>query len=60
MRCPTLPIVGGTNRPVMAPNRAAPDRLHRCMALAVVPGVVHPCEEPGTLGEVVRFAAGYL
>lgn len=53
---PTLLIVGGADREVLALNRSALARL-RCEAkLAVVAGAGHLFEEPGALEEVARLA----
>lgn len=61
---PTLLIVGGVDREVLALNRSALARL-RCEAkLEVVAGASHLFEEPGALEEVARLArrwfAGHL
>jgi len=53
---PTLLIVGGEDREVLALNRAAL-RAMRCEAqIEVVPGATHLFEEPGALESVVALA----
>lgn len=57
---PTLLIVGGADREVLALNRAA-QRLLRCPSeLAVVPRATHLFEEPGTLEQVVAMARDWF
>jgi putative phosphoribosyl transferase len=57
---PSLLIVGGADREVLALNREALARL-RCEArLAVVPGATHLFEERGALEEVVELARGWF
>lgn len=58
---PTLLIVGGDDDPVITLNRQALAKL--CCAdkkLVIVPGATHLFEEPGTLEEVARLAAGWF
>jgi len=58
---PTLLVVGGEDTEVIGLNRTAYDRLQRCeRKLVVVPGATHLFEEPGTLEEVARLAAGWF
>src|SRR5437588_452776 len=58
---PTLLIVGGNDLPVIQLNRQALDRLgSREKHLHIVPGATHLFEEPGTLEEVARLAAGWF
>lgn len=60
VRCPTLLIVGGADREVLALNRAALSRLRCRKSLEVVPEATHLFEEPGALEEVVRLAAAWF
>lgn len=53
---PTLLIVGGDDRQVLALNREARARMKAVTQLAIVPEVTHLFEEPGTLEEVMRLA----
>jgi putative phosphoribosyl transferase len=57
VEAPTLLIVGGLDREVLALNRSAYAMLHCVKALEVVPGATHLFEEPGTL-EIVTEKAG--
>lgn len=57
---PTLLIVGGADREVLAMNEGAA-RLLRCPhEVAVVPGATHLFEEPGALEHVAELAATWL
>ena len=61
VRAPTLLIVGGADREVLALNRRARDDLSGCRCeLAVVPGATHLFEEPGTLGEAAALARDWF
>jgi putative phosphoribosyl transferase len=53
---PTLLIVGGRDREVIALNRRSRELLAGKSELVIVPGAGHLFEEPGTLDEVVRHA----
>jgi len=53
---PTLLIVGGADREVLALNRSALARLRCEAALEVVAGATHLFEEPGALEQVARLA----
>jgi pimeloyl-ACP methyl ester carboxylesterase len=53
---PTLLIVGGDDREVIALNQAAMRHMHARVQLAIVPGATHLFEEPGALAEVARLA----
>ncbi len=53
---PTLLIVGGSDQPVLALNRAAYERLGGIRRLKIVPGATHLFEEPGTLETVAALA----
>lgn len=57
---PTLLIVGGADRQVLALNEEAA-RMLRCEhEVAVVPGATHLFEEPGALERVSELAADWL
>ena len=60
VRSPTLLIVGGLDDIVIRLNREAYERLKVEKHLAIVPGATHLFEEPGTLQEVARLAAGWF
>jgi dienelactone hydrolase len=60
VQAPTLLIVGGDDRPVIAMNENALRRLHCEKRLTIVPGASHLFEEPGTLDEVVRLATAWF
>jgi len=54
---PTLLIVGGNDRPVIAMNEGAMRRMTNAQTeLVIVPGATHLFEEPGALEEVSRLA----
>ena len=57
---PTLLIVGGNDGPVIPLNQGALARLHSLKEMVIVPGASHLFEEPGTLEEVARLAAGWF
>jgi len=57
---PTLLIVGGEDGPVIDTNREAFAHIRAEKKLEVVPGATHLFEEPGTLEEVARLAAGWF
>jgi pimeloyl-ACP methyl ester carboxylesterase len=56
VQVPTLLIVGGDDRPVIAMNETALRRLRCEKRLTIVSGATLLFEEPGTLDEVVRLA----
>jgi len=56
VRAPTLLIVGGDDRPVIAMNQEALAELRAEKELQIVPGATHLFEEPGTLEQVARSA----
>lgn len=56
VRAPTLLIVGGDDRPVIAMNQEALAALRAEKELQIVPGATHLFEEPGTLEQVARSA----
>ena len=59
--CPTLLIVGGADGAVLGLNEDALARIGAPVKeLVVVPGAGHLFEEPGTLDEVARLAAGWF
>ena len=57
---PTLLIVGGEDEPVIGMNREAFAQIRAEKKLEVVTGATHLFEEPGTLEEVARIAAGWF
>lgn len=57
---PTLLIVGGLDRQVLALNTEALEHLQCDKRLAIVPGATHLFEEPGTLAEVARLAGEWF
>jgi predicted phosphoribosyltransferase/dienelactone hydrolase len=57
---PTLLIVGGADREVLALNEHAAASLAGPHEVAIVPGAGHLFEEPGALGRVAILAAGWL
>ncbi len=60
VRAPTLLIVGGNDEPVIGMNREAMEQIRAEKDLEIVPGASHLFEEPGTLEEVARLAAGWF
>ena len=60
VRAPTLLIVGGNDDVVIELNRSAYARITAVKALEIVPGATHLFEEPGTLNQVARLAAGWF
>ena len=60
VEAPTLLIVGGRDEPVIEMNRAAFEELRCEKRMEIVPRATHLFEEPGTLEEVARLAAGWL
>jgi putative phosphoribosyl transferase len=60
VRAPTLLIVGGDDREVLALNRSALQRLKAPKSLEVVPHATHLFEEPGTLDQVAHLAADWF
>jgi putative phosphoribosyl transferase len=60
VRAPTLLIVGSLDRPVIAMNQQAFDELQCEKQVTIIPGASHLFEEPGTLDQVARFAAGWF
>jgi pimeloyl-ACP methyl ester carboxylesterase len=60
VEAPTLLIVGSDDEPVIRMNEEALGRLRAEKRLEIVPGAGHLFEEPGTLEEVARLAAGWF
>lgn len=60
LRAPTLLLVGGADREVLALNRAARSAMANAAELLVVPGATHLFEEPGALDAVADAAAGWF
>jgi putative phosphoribosyl transferase len=60
VKAPTLLIVGGRDVPVIKMNQEAYAQLRCIKELKIVPGATHLFEEPGTLEEVARLAAGWF
>ncbi len=60
VRAPTLLIVGGLDREVLALNEQAARQLHAPCELRIVPGATHLFEEPGALAQVARLASGWM
>ena len=58
--CPTLLIVGGQDDVVIGLNERARAQMRCPTELVIVPGATHLFEEPGTLEEVARLAAGWF
>lgn len=56
VHAPTLLIVGGEDRQVLALNRRTMARMAAPAALEIVPGATHLFEEPGALERVARLA----
>jgi dienelactone hydrolase len=60
VQAPTLLIVGGDDREVLALNDEALSKLRVAKELAVVPGATHLFEEPRALEEVARLARDWF
>jgi putative phosphoribosyl transferase len=60
VKSPTLLIVGGLDSAVIRMNEEAYRQLHCEKELNTIPGATHLFEEPGTLEEVARLAAGWF
>lgn len=60
VRAPTLLIVGTHDTQVLQLNRTAMKRLPGKAQLLTVEGATHLFEEPGTLDQVARHAAGWF
>jgi putative phosphoribosyl transferase len=57
---PTLLIVGGEDRPVIAMNREAASMMRCPVTIEIVPGATHLFEEPGALERVADLAAEFF
>ena len=60
VKAPTLLIVGGEDRPVIAMNRDAMPRMRGKVAIEIIPGATHLFEEPGALERVADLAAEWF
>lgn len=60
VKSPTLLIVGALDEAVIGLNEQALALLRTEKRLEIVPGASHLFEEPGTLAEVARLAAGWF
>lgn len=60
VRAPTLLIVGGADRQVIALNQEAASQLATPHELVIVPGASHLFEEPGALDAVARLAGEWF
>ena len=57
---PTLLIVGGADPEVLELNRRAMKRMRAQVDVEIVPRASHLFEEPGTLEQVAKLAAGWF
>ena len=60
VKAPTLLIMGGDDRPVIAMNKEAFKSLRGIKDLVIVPGASHLFEEPGTLDKVAKLASDWF
>lgn len=60
VRAPTLLIVGGYDRQVIAMNRAALGRLHTVKHMEIIPHATHLFEEPGAMEQVTHLARDWF
>ena len=60
VQVPTLLIVGGEDREVLALNEKAMERMNTKVRLEVVPGASHLFHEPGALETVAHLAADWF
>ncbi len=60
VKAPTLLIVGGADRTVLALNEGAALRLSCPHRLEIVPGATHLFEEPGALDQVIALAGEWF
>jgi dienelactone hydrolase len=60
VKSPTLLIVGGDDKQVIELNERAYALLQCKKELRIIPGASHLFEEPGTLDQVARLAAGWF
>jgi putative phosphoribosyl transferase len=60
VKAPTLLIVGGEDKQVIALNEEALDKIKAPKSLIIIPGAGHLFEESGTLEKVADLAAGWF
>lgn len=60
VQAPTLLIVGGEDREVLALNQKAMERMKATVRLEIVPGASHLFHEPGALETVAHLAADWF
>jgi dienelactone hydrolase len=60
VQTPTLLIVGGDDRQVIAMNENAMRRMRASVTLRIIPGATHLFEEPGALEDVAALAAEWF
>ncbi|HVO67722.1 MAG TPA: dienelactone hydrolase family protein [Syntrophales bacterium] len=60
VKAPTLLIVGGEDRPVVAMNKEAFQMIKCVKSLAIVPGASHLFEETGALDKVAKLAVDWF
>jgi dienelactone hydrolase len=60
VRAPTLLIVGGNDKAVLALNEAARDQLLTESRMEIIPGAGHLFEEPGALEQVASLARNWF
>lgn len=60
VQAPTLLIVGGADRQVLALNQEARTQMRAPCTLSIVPGATHLFAEPGALEEVARLAGDFF
>jgi putative phosphoribosyl transferase len=60
VHAPTLLIVGGEDRQVIALNKSAMARMHCVTRLEIVPGASHLFEERGALEQVAKLAVEWF
>lgn len=60
LKAPTLLIVGGHDKEVIALNREALQKIHAEKGLQILEGATHLFEEPGMLEEVARLSSNWF
>ena len=60
VKAPTLLIVGGEDKPVIAMNEEAANEMKCVRQIEIVSGASHLFEEPGALEEVARLAGDWF
>ena len=60
VRAPSLLVVGGDDREVLALNEAAAERMTCEHRIAVIPNAGHLFEEPGTLDQVLAVSGAWF